>query len=203
MSPTFSEWSALRAGKITGMLTVPDRSDCPASADPEPRRASVDRRNGLHPAKTYRSGGHPAYRDEPYDTEEAFRLCRHLGRHGFIRLADRAAASHADHTITLTFVRSAQSVGNESGLIDTSVPGPDLTGLGYQQAATAANQLRTNGYDGIYASTMVRAQQTAAPVSEALGKPVTVLPASRDRSMATNSTPASAMPSKPSTAVAI
>ena len=25
MSPTVSEWSALRAGKITGVLTVPDR----------------------------------------------------------------------------------------------------------------------------------------------------------------------------------
>jgi broad specificity phosphatase PhoE len=91
-----------------------------------------------------------------------------------------AAASHADHTITLTFIRSAQSAGNATGLIDTSVPGPDLSQVGYQQAATLAKQLRTNGYDGIYASTMVRAQQSAAPLSQALGKPVTVLPGLRE-----------------------
>src|SRR5271168_3264613 len=90
------------------------------------------------------------------------------------------ATSHADRTITLTFVRTGQSTGNASGLIDTSVPGPDLSALGYQQAATAANQLRANGYDGIYASTMVRAQETAAPLSQALGKPVTVLPGLRE-----------------------
>jgi broad specificity phosphatase PhoE len=91
-----------------------------------------------------------------------------------------ATTAHADRTITLTFVRSAQSAGNASGLIDTSVPGPDLSALGYQQAATVANQLRTNGYDGVYASTMVRAQATAAPMAQALGKPVAVLPGLRE-----------------------
>jgi broad specificity phosphatase PhoE len=91
-----------------------------------------------------------------------------------------AAASHADHTITLTFVRTGQSTSNAAGLIDTSVPGPDLSGLGYQQAATIAKQLRPNGYDGVYASTMVRAQETAAPLAKALGKPVTVLPGLRE-----------------------
>lgn len=91
-----------------------------------------------------------------------------------------APASHADHTITLTFVRAAQSTASGSGVIDTSVPGPELSGLGYQQAATAANQLSTNGYDGIYASTMARAQETAAPLSQASGKPVTVLPGLRE-----------------------
>jgi broad specificity phosphatase PhoE len=90
-----------------------------------------------------------------------------------------AAAAHADQTITLTFVRNAQSTSNASGLIDTSVPGPGLTALGYQQAATAASQLSSMGFDGIYASTMVRTQETAAPLSQALGEPVTVLPGLR------------------------
>jgi broad specificity phosphatase PhoE len=99
---------------------------------------------------------------------------------GLLASLTGAPASHADHTITLTFVRTGQSTSNASGLIDTSVPGPSLSDLGYQQATTAANQLRANGYDGIYASTMVRAQQTAAPLSQALGKPVTVLPGLRE-----------------------
>src|SRR5262249_47262322 len=54
-----------------------------------------------------------------------------------------------------------------------------LSPLGYQQAADAAKQLSANGYDGVYASTMVRSQQSAAPLAEALDKPVTVLPGLR------------------------
>jgi broad specificity phosphatase PhoE len=87
-----------------------------------------------------------------------------------------AVTAHADRTITLTFVRSAQSLSNVSRLVDTSVPGPGLSALGRAQAATAASQMSTMGYDGIYASTMVRSQETAAPLSEALGQPVKVLP---------------------------
>ena len=90
-----------------------------------------------------------------------------------------AATAHADRTITLTFVRNAQSTSNATRIVDTSVPGPSLTALGYQQAATAASQMSTMGYDGIYASTMVRTQETAAPLSKALGQPVTVLPGLR------------------------
>ena len=90
------------------------------------------------------------------------------------------SSAHADRTITLTFVRHAQSAGNASGLIDTSVPGPEITDQGLRQAADAANELSPNGYDGIYASTMVRSQETAAPLSGALGEPVTVLPGLRE-----------------------
>lgn len=36
MSPTSSEWSALRVGKITDLLTqYPIKADCPAAADSE------------------------------------------------------------------------------------------------------------------------------------------------------------------------
>lgn len=90
------------------------------------------------------------------------------------------ATAHADHTITLTFVRHAQSAGNASGLIDTSVPGPAITDRGYRQAVDTANELSPNNYDGIYASTMVRTQQTAAPMSAALREPVTVLAGLRE-----------------------
>lgn len=78
--------------------------------------------------------------------------------------------------MTVTFIRHGESEGNASGLIDTSTPGPSLTGLGQQQAKAIANKLSYNNYDAIYASTMVRTQQTAGPMSKALGLPITVLP---------------------------
>jgi broad specificity phosphatase PhoE len=91
------------------------------------------------------------------------------------------AAHAADHhTIVLTFIRHAQSGANAAGIIDTSVPGPDITALGDGQAVAVADQLSINRYDGIYASTMVRTQETAAPLSQALGEPVTVLPGLRE-----------------------
>ena len=83
-------------------------------------------------------------------------------------------------SITLTFVRHAQSQGNASGLNDTSVPGPSLTPLGEQQAKKTADALRRNNFDGIYASTMVRTQQTAAPLARDLGEQVEVLPGLRE-----------------------
>lgn len=91
-----------------------------------------------------------------------------------------SATAHAAHNITLTLVRHAQSQGNASGLIDTSVPGPDLTGKGWCQAAAEAGPLSANHYDGVYASTMVRTQETATPTAQALGETVDVLPGLRE-----------------------
>ena len=76
----------------------------------------------------------------------------------------------------VTFVRHGQSAGNASGLIDTSTPGPVITELGQQQARTVAGTLGDNNYDSIYASTMVRTQLTAAPMSQYLRLPIQVLP---------------------------
>jgi broad specificity phosphatase PhoE len=84
------------------------------------------------------------------------------------------------HNITLTLVRHAQSGGNASGLIDTSVPGPELTAKGWCQATAAAAQLSPNHYDGVYASSLIRTQQTATPTAQALGEPVNVLPGLRE-----------------------
>lgn len=83
-------------------------------------------------------------------------------------------------SIVLTFVRHAQSAGNASGLINTAVPGPGLTTEGREQAEDAADSLRRNDYDGIYASTMVRSQQTAAPLAADLDERVEVLPGLRE-----------------------
>ncbi|OBH09055.1 histidine phosphatase family protein [Mycobacterium sp. E1747] len=78
-------------------------------------------------------------------------------------------------SITVTFIRHAQSESNASGVIDTSVPGPGLTPEGQGQAQQVAHQAGRKDYDGIYASTMVRTQQTAAPLASELGKQVQVL----------------------------
>jgi broad specificity phosphatase PhoE len=90
------------------------------------------------------------------------------------------SAPPAPPSITLTFVRHAQSEGNASGLIDSSVPSPNITAEGEQQAQKVANELRGNDYDGIFASTMVRTQETAAPLAKDLGEQVDVLPGLRE-----------------------
>ncbi len=64
--------------------------------------------------------------------------------------------------MTVTFVRHGESQANADGIINTEVPGPGLTDLGWSQSRTVATQLPANP-SGIYASTMIRTQQTATP----------------------------------------
>lgn len=87
-----------------------------------------------------------------------------------------ALPAWAAENMTITFIRHGQSFGNTSGNIDTKTPGPVLTDAGQQQAKDIAAKLGDNNYDGIYASQMVRTQQTATPMSQYLGLPITVLP---------------------------
>lgn len=84
--------------------------------------------------------------------------------------------------ITLTLVRHAQSAGNASGLIDTATPGPVLTEVGLRQAEAVTETLRGKGqiYDAIFASTMIRTQQTAQPMAADLHEPIVVLPGLRE-----------------------
>jgi broad specificity phosphatase PhoE len=84
------------------------------------------------------------------------------------------------HAMTLTFVRHAQSEANAAGVISSTVPGPGLTPLGVEQAQAIAAALAGGNFDGIYASTMVRTQLTAAPLAGALGQEVHVLPGLRE-----------------------
>ncbi len=79
-------------------------------------------------------------------------------------------------TITLTFVRHAESEANADGVINTDVPGPGLTKIGEGQAQQVAHQLGRNHYDGVWASTMIRTKQTADPLAQQLGKQVRPLP---------------------------
>ncbi|MED5811566.1 histidine phosphatase family protein [Mycolicibacterium sp. 050232] len=82
----------------------------------------------------------------------------------------------AAENMRVTFVRHGQSAGNTSGNIDTSTPGPSLTPLGREQAEAVVDKLGDNNYDAIYASQMIRTQQTAEPMSAYLGLPIQVLP---------------------------
>ena len=91
-------------------------------------------------------------------------------------LIGAAVPASAAESMRVTFVRHGQSEGNASGLIDTKTPGPVLTPLGQQQARDVVDLLGDNNYDSIYASTMVRTQLTAAPMSQYLGLPIQVLP---------------------------
>ena len=79
-------------------------------------------------------------------------------------------------SITLTFIRHAESQSNAAHVINTDIPGPSLTEEGQGQADQLAHQLSRNNFDGIYASDMVRTQQTAEPLAHALGKRVEILP---------------------------
>ncbi|WP_166906653.1 histidine phosphatase family protein [Mycobacterium sp. DL440] len=99
-----------------------------------------------------------------------------------------AAATLPAAAMTVTFIRHAESQGNASGYIDTSTPGPHLTNdqvnqnggaTGQEQALAWANAqcptAQCTKYDALYASTMIRTQETAAPFAAKRGLPVTIL----------------------------
>src|SRR5271156_1532555 len=85
-----------------------------------------------------------------------------------------AMARAGDGSIVLDFVRHGES--GDMTVVNTLVPGPDLTDTGEQQAQALVNAMSGNGIDDIYASTMIRSQETAAPLAEALNLPIQVLP---------------------------
>jgi broad specificity phosphatase PhoE len=85
-----------------------------------------------------------------------------------------------ERSITLTFIRHAESTANAANIINTDVPGPSLTEEGQSQAGQLAHQTSGNNFDAIYASDMVRTQQTAEPLAHALGKKVDILPGLRE-----------------------
>ena len=86
------------------------------------------------------------------------------------RLEVRLIAGAED--ITIDFVRHGQSVDNADGILGTAPPGVLLTDLGQQQADHVAPLIRAtfpDGIDGIYASDLVRTQETARPLMDLLG----------------------------------
>lgn len=72
----------------------------------------------------------------------------------------------------MLLIRHGESQANVVGGMDTSAPGPDLTDKGRAQAVSLVERLAGEAIEAIYASTLVRTQQTARPLAEALGLPV-------------------------------
>jgi hypothetical protein len=84
-----------------------------------------------------------------------------------------ATAWADDGSIVLDFVRHGES--GDMTVVNTQVPGPDLTDTGELQAKALVDALSGSGIDDIYASTMIRSQETATPLADALHLPIQVL----------------------------
>lgn len=75
----------------------------------------------------------------------------------------------------LLLIRHGQTPGNVLGQLDTGHPGPGLTELGHSQASAVAATLADADVGALYASTLVRTQLTAAPLSATAGVELEVL----------------------------
>ncbi|MDN5572189.1 MAG: histidine phosphatase family protein [Propionibacteriaceae bacterium] len=75
----------------------------------------------------------------------------------------------------LYLVRHGQTASNVQRLLDTAHPGADLDDVGREQASALTERLSGHAIDAIYASDLVRTQQTAAPLASDRGLEVTVL----------------------------
>ena len=80
----------------------------------------------------------------------------------------------------IVLLRHGQTSSNVTHALDTLVPGPGLTDLGERQAAAVPAALAGAGVDAVWASTAVRAQQTARPLADSLGLEVGVLDGLRE-----------------------
>ena len=80
----------------------------------------------------------------------------------------------------LLLIRHGQTPGNVLGQLDTAHPGPGLTELGERQAAALARSLANEQIDLLYASTLIRTQITAAPLSTLRGLEIQVLEGLRE-----------------------
>ena len=76
----------------------------------------------------------------------------------------------------LLLIRHGQTPANVRGELDTAAPGPALTALGRAQAAALPTALAAEPIDAVFASTLIRTQETARPLSDVLGLPLVVLP---------------------------
>lgn len=80
----------------------------------------------------------------------------------------------------LILVRHGQTSANVAGLLDTAHPGADLTDVGREQAAALPAVLDGAPIDALYASPLVRTQQTAEPLATTHGLDVQVRPGLRE-----------------------
>jgi probable phosphoglycerate mutase len=76
--------------------------------------------------------------------------------------------------LRLVLARHGQTDANLGLLLDSLPPGPPLNELGLRQADELADALAVEPVDGVYASTALRAQQTAQPIAARHGLTVEV-----------------------------
>ncbi|MEU4739288.1 histidine phosphatase family protein [Actinosynnema sp. NPDC023658] len=75
----------------------------------------------------------------------------------------------------LILVRHGETASNVKMALDSLPPGPPLTDAGVAQAAALAEELAAEPVTAVYASTALRARQTAEPVAAAHGLAVEVV----------------------------
>lgn len=74
----------------------------------------------------------------------------------------------------LLLIRHGQTTSNVLRLLDTAEPGAALTDLGMEQADGLVDALCDESIDVVMASTLLRAQQTATPLSLARALPLAI-----------------------------
>ncbi|WP_329127460.1 histidine phosphatase family protein [Streptomyces sp. NBC_01465] len=74
----------------------------------------------------------------------------------------------------LILIRHGQTPANVAYTMHTTIPGPELTRLGRQQAAALVGTLANEKIDALYASTHQRTELTAAPLAADRGLPVLI-----------------------------
>lgn len=75
----------------------------------------------------------------------------------------------------LLLIRHGQTQANVNHQLDTAYPGYPLNELGMTQAEALVDAIDHEPIDALYASTLTRAQQTAAPLAKARGLDPTIL----------------------------
>jgi 4a-hydroxytetrahydrobiopterin dehydratase len=75
----------------------------------------------------------------------------------------------------LYLVRHGRTPSNVARLLDTAIPGAELDPTGHEQARTLVERLDGHTVDAVYASDLIRTQQTLAPFAEQRGLEPTIL----------------------------
>jgi Histidine phosphatase superfamily (branch 1) len=87
-------------------------------------------------------------------------------------MSSGSAMAWADDSVILDFIRHGES--GDMTVVNTMVPGPDLTDTGEYQASQLVDALSGKDIAEIWASTMVRSQETAMPLADALHLPINI-----------------------------
>lgn len=74
----------------------------------------------------------------------------------------------------LLLIRHGQTPSNVIGALDTAVPGPGLTDLGFSQAEAIPPALSSEPIGAVFASSQTRAQLTATPLATRLDQEIRV-----------------------------